>query len=85
MVENELVTLTVYLVHGEPLKFSMKPTEAKMMGVSDDLERALQRNGIAVEIDNKLLIIPYSNIKYIEIDPSPPGLPFTIVRGSKQL
>ena len=85
MSENKQFTVTVYLVHGEPLKFSLEPTEAKKMGVSEDLERALQRNGMAIEADNKLKIIPYSNIKYVEIDPAPPGLPFTIIQGAKQL
>lgn len=85
MTDNNRVTITVYLVHGAPLKFSLEPSEAKKMGASEDLERALQRNGMAIEADNKLRIIPYSNIKYVEIDPAPPGLPFTIIQGAKQL
>jgi len=78
---------TIHLVHGEPLKFSLGMIEAKtkLLGLNDDLERALTRNAMAVEIDNKLLIIPYTNIKQIECDPSPPELPFTIIRGATSL
>ena len=79
------VIITVHLVHGEPLKFSLEPSEAKKMGVSEDIERALQRISMAIEADNKLSIIPYSNIKYVEIDPAPPELPLTIIQGAKQI
>ena len=85
MADNNQVTITVHLVHGEPLKFSLDPSEAKMLGISEDLERALQRNSMAIEADNQLKIIPYSNIKYVEIDPAPENLPVTIIRGAKQL
>ncbi len=85
MSESEQIIITIYLVHGEPLKFSLEPTEAKKMGVSEDLERALQRTGMAIEIDGKLMIVPYSNIQYIEIDPAPSGLPITIIQGAKRL
>lgn len=85
MAENGQVIITINLVHGEPLKFSLEPTEAKKMGVSDDLERALQRTGMAIEIDNKLMIVPYSNIQYVEIDPAPSGLPITIIQGAKKI
>jgi hypothetical protein len=84
MADNVQVTITIHLVHGEPLKFSLEPSEAKKLGVSEDLERALQRNSLAIEADNKLRIIPYSNIKYVEIDPAPTGLPYTIIQGAKQ-
>ena len=85
MAETEQVIITIYLVHGEPLKFSLEPTEAKIMGVSEDLERSLQRTGMAIEIDNKLMIVPYSNIQYVEIDPAPSGLPITIIQGAKEI
>jgi len=85
MTDNTQVTITVHLVHGEPLKFSLEPTETKKMGVSEDIERALQRNCMAIEADNKLRIIPYSNVKYVEIDPAPTGLPITIIQGAKLL
>ena len=85
MAENDQVIITIFLVHGEPLKFSLEPSEAKKMGVSEDLERALQRTGMAIEIDQKLLMVPYSNIQYVEIDPAPTGLPVTIIQGAKRL
>jgi hypothetical protein len=84
MTNNKQVIITVHLVHGEPLKFSLEPSAAKKLGVSEDIERALQRNALAIEADNELLIIPYSNIKYVEIDPAPENLPFTIIQDAKK-
>ena len=85
MAENDQIITTIYLVHGEPLKFSLVLAEAKRYGLSEDIERALTRTGMAIEIDSKLIIVPYSNIQYIEIDPAPSGLPITIIQGAKRL
>ena len=79
------VTITIHFIQGDPLKFSVTPTAAKMMGLNDDIEMALQRNAMALEIDNKLQIIPYHNVKYFEMDPAPEDLPFSIIQGAKQI
>ena len=77
-------TITVHLVQGDPLIFVLDPDEikTKLIGLSSDLEGSLNRNAMAIELDNRLLVVPYSNIKYLECDPSPPGLPLTIIRGA---
>jgi hypothetical protein len=85
MDSPEQVTVTIYFVEGEPLRFTVLPDEAKLLGLSDDVQQALQRTAMAVEIDNSLKIIPYSNIKYIEIDPAPSGLPITVIKGAKRV
>jgi len=82
MDEQEIFTITINLIKGAPLKFKINPTEEKILGVKKDLEQALVRNVLAVELDGKLIMIPYSNIQTIECDPAPPGLPFTILRGA---
>jgi hypothetical protein len=84
MDSSEQVTVTIYFVEGEPLRFTVLPDEAKLLGLSDDVQQAMQRTAMAVEIDNSLKIIPYSNIKYIEIDPAPSGLPITVIKGAKR-
>jgi hypothetical protein len=85
MSDNQEVTITVHLVHGEPLVFSVKPSAAKMLGINDDLEQGLHRNCMAIEVDKELLIIPYSNIKYVKVTPAPDGLPLTIIQGAEQI
>lgn len=85
MSSNDLLTVTVHLVHGEPVKFEVRLTEAKEFGLGEDIERSLNRNAMAVELDKKLIIIPYSNIKYVECDPAPSVLPLNMIRGAKRL
>ncbi|MBM2830805.1 MAG: hypothetical protein HW411_1595 [Gammaproteobacteria bacterium] len=85
MSENDILTITVYLIHGEPIKFEVHLSEAKELGLGEDIERSLIRSAMAVELDNKLIIIPYSNIQYIECDPAPSVLPLNMIRGAKHL
>ena len=72
--------VTVYLIHGEPIKFKASLTKAEKMDKGKDIGEGLSRTSMGVEIEGKLLIIPYSNIKYLEIDPSPPKLPLFITQ-----
>gem|GEM_PF-1062667 len=72
--------VTIYLIHGEPIKFKASLTEAERMGKGMDIEEGLSRTSMGLEIDGKFLIIPYSNIKYIEVIPSPPNLPIFITQ-----
>jgi hypothetical protein len=85
MNDNDLITVSVHLIHGNPVKFEVRLTEAKEFGLGDDIEKALTRTSMAVELDGKLIIIPYSNIQYVECDPAPSVLPLTIIRGAKRL
>ena len=75
----------VHLIHGEPIKFKVSPTEAEMMTKGQDIGTALTRISMGLEIDGKLLIIPYSNIKYIEADPAPPNLPLFITQRAESI
>jgi protoporphyrinogen oxidase len=84
MSEN-LFTLTIHLIHGDPMKFEVEMTEVKKLGLSDDIEQALNRNAMAIEAEGKLYMIPYSNVQYIESDPSPDDLPIYIIRDAKRL
>jgi regulatory protein YycH of two-component signal transduction system YycFG len=79
--ENEY-TVIFHLIHGEPIKFSATLTDAELMNKADDIEYMLNRYALAMEVDQKLLIVPYSNIKYIEASPSPPQLPLFMIKGA---
>ncbi len=80
MAEEGEYTVTVHLIHGEPIKFKVTPNKAEMMAKKQDIEAALNRVTMGLEIDGKFMMIPYSNIKYIETDPSPPELPVFVLQ-----
>ena len=85
MQERNLLIVTIHLIHGDPIKFEVSLTEAKECSLSDDIERSLIRHALAVELGKKLVLIPYSNIKYVECEPAPNVLPQNIIRGAKLL
>jgi hypothetical protein len=77
--ENEF-TITIHLIHGDPIKYRARLTDADLEAKADDIEYLLNRYALATEVDKKLLIIPYNNIKYIEVYPPPPKLPVFIIK-----
>ena len=79
LVENEF-TITIHLIHGDPIKFRASVSDTELATKSDDIEYMLNRFALAAEVDKKLLIIPYGNIRYIEVSPSPPVLPLFIIK-----
>ncbi len=85
MTSEHKFTVYIHLVHGETIKFETDVVDANLIGVADDLEKALTRNSMAFELDGKLMLVPYSNIKYMEIDPAPPELPMGMIRNAKKI
>ncbi len=75
----------IHLIHGETIKFETNVSEANIIGAAEDLEKALSRNSLAFELDGKLILVPYTNIKYIEFDPAPPVLPMGMIRNAKKI
>ena len=82
MSEDGEFQVTVHLIHGDPIRFRVIPSAAEMLAKGQDIGNALMRISMALEMDGKLLIIPYSNIKYIEASPAPPDLPLFITQGA---
>lgn len=76
-------TVSINLIHGNPIRFRVELPEWQLLGLAADIEKAESRNVMALEVDGRLLMIPYSNIRFIHVDPVPPELPDYIVRGAK--
>ena len=85
MNDNNRPVLTIYRIHGEPLKFELEITAAKEIGLRGDIEEALSRSAIAIEANGTLYVGPYSNIQHIECTPTPETLPIFIMRNAKLL
>ena len=50
--------------------------------VSVRLEMMLEHPMLLVEVDGALLMFPFSNIKYLQVYPSPPKLPDYVIKGA---
>lgn len=78
-------TVTINVVHGNPIRFRVELPEWQLLGLGADIEKAESRNVMALEVDGKLLMIPYSNICFIQVEPVPPELPGYILRGACEI
>ena len=85
MTSETTFTVFIHLIHGETIKFQTNVSDAQLIGVREDLEKALSRRSMAFEMEGKLILIPYTNIKYIEFDPAPPELPMGMIRNAKKI
>jgi hypothetical protein len=67
--------LTIYFMDGSKLKFDFPKQVKSDEGVSIRLEKILTHQGLLAQADGALLLIPYHNIKYVQVFPSPSKLP----------
>lgn len=50
--------------------------------VSVRLEKILDKKTLLIEADGALLVFPFSNIKYLQVYPSPPKLMDYVIKGA---
>jgi len=67
-------TFTINLIEGNPIRFKLSRTTAEIRNAGSRLESALQARYFGVELNGKLVIVPFHNIRSIEIDPVVPGV-----------
>lgn len=51
--------------------------------VLEAMKKALESDKLVIEAEGKLVIIPWSSIKYIEVTPAPPAVPFGAIKGAR--
>jgi hypothetical protein len=76
-------TMTINLIQGDPIRFKIKRTTEEVRNVGTHLESGLQARYFGVELNGKLVIVPFHNIRSIEIDPSPGILVAHVLRDAK--
>ena len=61
------------------------PTQIKNSpaAVLESIKKALESDKLVIEAEGKLVIIPWSSIKHIELTPPPPAIPFGSIKGAK--
>ncbi len=73
-------TMTIHLNQGDPIKFKLVRTVAQLRNVAANLEGGLQARYFGVELNGKLVIVPFHNIRSVEIDPAPAGIISHVLR-----
>ena len=71
--------LTIYFTDGS--KLSTFPQQADDFSqIASRVQKALDTNKLAIEVDGELFVIPMSNVKYLQVNPAPEKLPDTVIR-----
>ena len=60
-----------------------KQVKDSTAAVMEGMKRALEADKLAIEADGRLLLIPWSSVKYVEVTPVPPALPFGAIRNAR--
>jgi hypothetical protein len=77
------ITCTILLLTGEPIVFKIEADSDRLRYMGTGIESSMKSNYVGVELDEKLIIIPTSNIQTIEISPAPIKLMTHAIKGAK--
>ena len=80
---NEDRQLAVHFNHGGKLELTFPPRlKNSTAAVMEAVKKTLESDKLVLEADGKLIIIPWSSIKQIELIPAPAAVPFGAVTGA---
>jgi len=51
--------------------------------VLESVKKALEADKLVIEAEGKLVLIPWSSIKQVELTPAPAALPFGAIQGAR--
>jgi hypothetical protein len=72
--------MTIHFTDGSKMGLSFPKQVKSDETVSVRLEKILDRAALLVEADGALLVVPLSNVKYLQVSPAPPKLPDYVIK-----
>ena len=81
---NEDRRLVVHYNNGTKFEATF-PTQIKnsTAAVQEAMKRIMESDKLVIEAEGRLIVIPWSSVKHLEVTPSPPALPFGAIRNAK--
>ena len=81
---NEDRKLVIHFNNGSNLEMTF-PVQIKnsTAAVMEGIKKVMETDKLAIEAEGKLLVIPWSSVKHLEVTPVPPALPFGAIKGAK--
>jgi hypothetical protein len=73
--------LTIHFTDGSKLSMTFPQQSDDFSQIASRVQKALDANQLAIEVDDELFVIPMNNIKYLQVNPVPEKLPDTVIRG----
>jgi hypothetical protein len=80
---NEDRRLTIHYNNGTKMDVTFPPRIKASTAVLESVKKALESEKLVIEAEGKLVIIPWSSIKQVELTPSPAALPFGAIQGAR--
>ena len=76
--------ITIHFVDGSKMELEFPPQADNEYAAILKLKEVIKDRQLMLEVDGALLLMPFENIKYIQVYPVPTDkLPANIVRGAK--
>jgi len=74
--------MTIHYMDGSQMKLDFPQQAATGGAQMIKLKEALAARHVLIEADGALLIIPFENIKHIQVYPAPQGLPENTIKAA---
>lgn len=76
--------LVVHFNNGSKLELSF-PVQIKnsTAAVIEGIKKVMETDKLVIEAEGRLLVIPWTSVKQLEVTPVPPALPFGAIKGAK--
>jgi hypothetical protein len=76
--------LTIHFIDGSKMQLEFPPQAENEYGAILKLKEVLKDRQLMIEVDGALLLMPFDNIKYVQVYPVPTDkLPPNVVRGAR--
>ena len=82
MTTSNVRALSVYFNDGTSLKFAF-PVQSDEANMAARIEEARAQNSLVIEAEGRLIWIPITSIRHMEITPAPEKLPPSVIHGAK--
>lgn len=79
MVDKAKSTLTIRFVNGSEQKFEFTHLE-ESLSIAQRVQDALNANQLLLELEDRLLVVPFQNILTVEVSPPPPKVRGNVLR-----
>jgi hypothetical protein len=72
--------LTIYFNDGSKVSFSFPQQITHDELIAGRMDKLLEKKALVVQADGALMVIPFANIKYMQLYASPPKLPDYVIK-----
>jgi hypothetical protein len=81
---NDDKQLTIHFNNGTTMEVSfLAQIKNSTAAVLESLKQVLATDKLAIEAEGRLVVIPWSSVKFVELTPVPAALPFGAIKGAK--